>query len=51
MHTNLWAANYNFQLHIFKVTAHEELKLGLHTLQSTYTTTVEFYIPSNGKLV
>ena len=36
MCTNLWTANSDFQLHIFKNTAHEELKLGLHILQSTY---------------
>ena len=41
MHTNLWMANSNIQLHIFKVTAHKELKLGLHILQSTYITMVE----------
>ena len=36
MRTNLWMANYNFQLHIFKVIAHnKKLKLKLHTLQST----------------
>ena len=44
MRMYLWTANCNFQLHIFEVTAHKELKLGLHTLQSTYITMVEFYI-------
>ena len=44
MHTYLWMANCNFQLHIFEITAHKELKLELHTLQSTYITIVEFYI-------
>ena len=33
MCTYLWMAN--------KVTAHKELKIGLHTLQSTYITIVE----------
>ena len=37
MRTYLWTA----KLHIFEVTAHKELKLGLHTLQSTYMTIVE----------
>ena len=41
MCTNLWTANSNFQLHIFKVTARKELNLGLHTLQSTYITVIE----------
>ena len=43
MRTYLGTANCNFQLHtcIFEVTTHKELKLGLHTLQSTYITIVE----------
>ena len=43
MHTNLWTANSDFQLHIFKDTEHKELKLGLHILQCTYITMVEFH--------
>ena len=50
MHTNLWMANCNFQLHIFEATVHKELKLGLHTFQSTYITMVESLNGNNNEI-
>ena len=41
MRTFLWADTYDVQLHIFKVTAHMDLRFGIETLQSTYITIMQ----------